>query len=91
MGIYKNDVNPLNVLGMRRLNRIPPNFTKFQIKTFVDIRELDRWIYLNLNSRYCVKKSTAVVDNKLTTIIEVGIEDPKEISMMTLACPHLNY
>jgi hypothetical protein len=90
MGIYKNDVNPLNVLGMRRLNRIPPNFTKFQIKTFVDIRELDKWIYLNLNSRYCVKKSTAVVDNKLTTIIEVGIEDPKEISMMTLACPHLN-
>ena len=89
MGIYKNDVNPLNVLGMRRLNRIPPNFTKFQIKTFVDIRELDRWIYLNLNSRYCVKKSTAVVDNKLTTIIEVGIEDAKEVSMMSLACPYL--
>lgn len=90
MGIYKNDVNPLNVLGMRRLNRIPPNFTKFQIKNFIDMKELDRWIYLNLNSRYCVKKSTAVVDNKLTTIIEVGIEDPKEVSMMTLACPHLN-
>ena len=90
MGIYKNDVNPLNVLGMRRLNRIPPNFTKFQIKKFIDIRELDRWIYLNLNSRYCVKKSTAVVENKLTTIIEVGIEDPKEVSMMTLACPYLN-
>lgn len=90
MGIYKNNVNPLNVLGMRRLNRIPPNFTKFQIKKFVDIRELDKWIYLNLNSRYCVKKSTAVVENKLTTIIEVGIEDPKEISMMTLACPYIN-
>jgi hypothetical protein len=90
MGIYKNDVNPLNVLGMRRLTQIPPNFTKFQIKNFVDMRELDRWIYLNLNSRYCVKKSTAVVENKLTTIIEVGIEDPKEVSMMTLACPHLN-
>ena len=89
MGIYKNDVNPLNVLGMRRLNRIPPNFTKFQVKSFVDIRELDRWIYLNLNSRYCVKKSTAVVDNKLTTIIEVGIEDAKEVSMMSLACPYL--
>lgn len=90
MGIYKNDVNPLNVLGMRRLNRIPPNFTKFQIKKFIDIREIDRWIYLNLNSRYCVKKSTAVVENKLTTIVEVGIEDPKEVSMMTLACPYLN-
>lgn len=90
MGIYKNDVNPLNVTGMRKLNRIPPNFTKFQVKKFVDIRELDRWIYLNLNSRYCVKKSTAVVDNKLTTIIEVGIEDPKEVSMMTLACPLLH-
>ena len=90
MGIYKNNVNPLNVVGMRRLTRIPPNFTKFQIKKFVDIRELDRWIYLNLNSRYCVKKSTAVVENKLTTIIEVGIEDAKEVSMMTLACPYLN-
>lgn len=90
MGIYKNDVNPLNVLGMRRLNRIPPNFTRFQVKKFIDMRELDRWIYLNLNSRYCVKKSTAVVENKLTTIIEVGIEDPKEISMMTLACPYIN-
>jgi len=90
MGIYKNDVNPLNVLGMRRLTQIPPNFTKFQIKNFVDMRELDRWIYLNLNSRYCVKKSTAIIKNKLTTIIEVGIEDPKEVSMMTLACPHLN-
>ena len=89
MGIYKNDVNPLNVLGMRRLKRIPPNFTKFQVKSFVDMRELDRWIYLNLNSRYCVKKSTAVVDNKLTTIIEVGIEDAKEVSMMSLACPYL--
>ena len=90
MGIYKNDVNPLNVLGMRRLNRIPPNFTKFQIKKFIDIRELDRWIYLNLNSRYCVKKSTAVVENKLTTIIEGGREDPKEVSMMSWACPYLN-
>ena len=90
MAISKGRVNPLNVLGARRLNRIPPNFSKLLIKKFIDARELDKWIYLNLDSRYCIRKCTFVDDNKLTTGIEIGIEDAKELSMLSLACPLLH-
>jgi hypothetical protein len=90
MGLSKGTANPLNVLNMRRLKRIPPNFTKLQLKGFLDIKELDKWIYLNLDSRYCVRKSTVIVDNKLTTAIEIGIEDGKELTMLSLACPLLH-
>ena len=51
MGISKGKVNPLNVLNVRRLNRIPPNFAKIHLKDFFDIQKLDSWIYLNLDSR----------------------------------------
>ena len=90
MAISKRRVNPLNVLSMRRLDRIPPNFSKLQIKKMLDIRELDKWIYLNLDSRYCIRKCTIVDDNKLTTAIEIGVEDAKELSMLSLACPLLH-
>ena len=90
MAISKGRANPLNVLSMRRLDRIPPNFSKLQIKKMLDIRELDKWIYLNLDSRYCVRKCTIVDDNKLTTAIEIGVEDAKELSMLSLACPLLH-
>jgi hypothetical protein len=90
MGLQKGRINPLNLLSMRRLNRIPPNFTKLQLKSFFDIKELDKWIYLNLESRYCVRKATMVVDNKLTTGVEVGVEDARELTMLTLACPLLH-
>jgi hypothetical protein len=90
MAISKGRVNPLNVLSMRRLDRIPPNFSKLQIKKMLDIRELDKWIYLNLDSRYCVRKCTIVDDNNLTTAIEIGVEDAKELSMLSLACPLLH-
>jgi hypothetical protein len=89
MGLYKGSVNPLNVLEIRRLKRMPPNFSKIHLKNFYDTKSLEHWIYLNLNSRFCIKKSTSVDNNKLITVIEVGIEDAKELSMLTLACPLL--
>ena len=90
MGLSKGSANPLNVLSMRRLYRMPPNFTKLQVKGFIDTKELDKWIYLNLDSRYCIRKATVVDDNKLTTVIEIGIEDGKELTMLSLACPLLH-
>jgi hypothetical protein len=90
MALVRGRVNPLNVISMRRLQRIPPNFSKLQLKNFFDIKELDKWIYLNLDSRYCIRKATIVGDNKLITVVEVGIEDAKELSMLTLACPLLH-
>ena len=90
MALVRGRANPLNVLSMRRLKRIPPNFSKIQLKGFFDIKELDKWIYINLDSRYCIRKTTIVDENKLTTAIEVGFEDAKELTMLTLACPLLH-
>jgi hypothetical protein len=90
MALVRGRVNPLNVLSMRRLKRIPPNFSKIQLKGFFDLKELDKWIYINLDSRYCIRKTTIVDENKLTTAIEVGFEDAKELTMLTLACPLLH-
>jgi hypothetical protein len=89
MGLYKGKINPLNLLSVRRLNRIPPNFTRFYLKELVDYRSLDRWIYLNLDGRYCVKKSTVIDNNRIGLAIEVGLEKPSELTLLTLACPHL--
>jgi hypothetical protein len=89
MGIYKGKINPLNLLSARRLNRIPPNFKKIYINEFIDIKTLDRWIYLNLDGRYCVRRTTIVKDNTTLPAVEIGLENHSELSMLTLACPHL--
>ena len=89
MALVRGRVNPLNVLGLRRLAHIPPHFESFAINCS-DIGPIDDWIYTNLNSRYCIKQGQKVNEqNKIVTIIELGIEDPKEASMFLLGCPFL--
>jgi hypothetical protein len=52
---------------------------------------IDGWIYHHLDSRYCVKISYIVGhDRKIAEVCEVGVEDPKELSMLSLSCPYLN-
>jgi hypothetical protein len=92
MSLAKGRVNPLNVLDLRKLDRIPPNFAKIKIKEHTRIKEIDHWIYTNLDSRYCIRKVQSVdsYSNKLITVYEIGVEDPKELSMLSLACPYLH-
>ena len=91
MSLSRQEVNPLGVLGLRRLKFIPKHFTKISVDVSVDIKLLDRWIGYNLNSRYAIKQGYSLdSDNKLTEVIEIGIEDPKEILMLTLGCPYIH-
>lgn len=91
MSLNKGEVNPLGVLGMRKLNFIPEHFTKISIDKYIDIKLLDHWINYNLNSRYAIKKSYTLDHNKkMIEVTEVGLEDPKEITMLTLGCPYLH-
>jgi hypothetical protein len=77
---------------MRRLSFIPEHFTTVIIKdTSIDIKMLDHWINYNLNSRYAIKKSYTLDDRKrIIEGIEIGMEDPKELTMVTLGCPYLH-
>jgi hypothetical protein len=91
MSLSRQEVNPLGVLGLRKLKFIPKHFTKIGVDIYVDANLLDHWIVYNLNSRYAIKNTTSLdSDNRLIDIIEVGIEDPKEMLMFTLGCPHIH-
>ena len=92
MALSRGTVNPLGVLGMRRLDFIPKHFSTLTLKNAsVDIRLLDQWIVFNLNSRYAIKTTFALDDNKkLVEAREVGMEDPKELTIFSLGCPYIH-
>jgi hypothetical protein len=91
MSLSRQEINPLGVLGLRRLKIIPKHFTKIGVDIDIDINLLDYWIVYNLNSRYAIKRSISLdSDNRLIDIIEVGIEDPQEMLMFTLGCPYIH-
>jgi hypothetical protein len=91
MSLSRSELNPLSVLGLRRLDFIPQHFSRITISKNIDIRLLDHWINFNLNSRYSLQR-TIVLDKqrKMAEVIEIGIEDPKEILMLSLGCTHLH-
>lgn len=90
MSLSRNKINPLSLLGMRKLSFIPSHFTKIKLGN-CDIKNLDHWINYNLNSRYAIQKSLTLDANaKMVEVIEVGIEDPKEITILTLGCPYVH-
>lgn len=92
MSLNRDEVNPLGALGLRKLSFIPEHFSKIYIENSrIDTKLLDQWISYNLNSRYAIKKNFIVDANKkMVEAIEIGIEDPKEITMFTLGCPYLH-
>lgn len=91
MSLNRGQLNPLSVLGCRKLNFIPSHFKTLTIAKNVDMSLLDYWINFNLNSRYALIKKLALDDNNKTIeIIEVGVEDPKELTMLTIGCPYLH-
>lgn len=91
MSLSRNEVNPLNVLGLRKLTFIPQHFGKIAISVERSIPLLDNWISYYLNSRYAIKKSyTLDHNNRMIEVLEIGIEDPRELTMLTLGCPYLH-
>ena len=93
MALVRGKVNALALLEMRKLKRMPPNFAKITLRDLdcLDFRLIELWILQNLDSRFCIRKNTGLVDdNKMTTVYEVGFEDPKELTMFSLGCQILH-
>lgn len=91
MSLSRGEVNPLGILELRKLNFIPEHFSVISIDSYVDMKMLEYWITFNLNGRYALKKKYTVDQkNKMTEILEIGLEDPKELTLLTLGCPHLH-
>jgi hypothetical protein len=91
MPLAKGHVNPLNVVGQRKLTYIPQHFGTMNVNNIRDVDLIDQWIYFNLNSRYCVKIRQGLDHSKrIVDICEIGMEDHKELTMLSLACPYLH-
>jgi hypothetical protein len=90
MSLKRSEINPLSLLGLRRLEFIPEHFATMHVSQDVDIRLLDHWINYHLNSRYAFSHFTGVDDNnKIFNALKIGMEDPGEITMLTLGCPYI--
>ncbi len=92
MALKNGKVNQLNALRLRKLdfpahhfhytllNKYSPSFHK----------NLDTWIYTNLNSRYYIGQTVDLVDNTFVFVTKIGFEQEKELSFFKLACPLLS-
>ena len=91
MALNRGTLNALNVLGFRKLSFIPKHFAKMSISYRPDIKAIEHWIEYNLNSRYAIRENYGLDSNrKIIPIVEIGIEDPKELTMLSLGCSYLH-
>lgn len=91
MSLVRGSVNPLNVLGARRLSYIPKHFTRMALSNVIHTDKIDQWIYQNLDSRYAIVKALKVdSNNKMIEVHELGVEDAKELTILSLSCPYLD-
>ena len=90
MSLHRGEVNPLNVFECRKISFIPEHFSKLLIDPDVDIEMLEHWIEYHLNSRYSIRSSYKLDENRdLIETVTIGIEDPKELTMLSLGCQYL--
>jgi hypothetical protein len=91
MALKHGKVNPLNVLGMRRVEKIPDHFQCIRVENSYRLQEISRWIFSNLNGRYGIAEElTITANNSVVTRARIGFEEAKEISLFMLTCPYLD-
>jgi hypothetical protein len=92
MAIKNGKPNPLNYFDLRRVD-FPAfhfHFTHLSKNTPNYIKQIDQWIYQNLNSRYYVGQALELnQDNNIVYVTRVGFEAEKELSFFRIACPLL--
>lgn len=84
------DLNPLDVLGARRINFLAPHLHLVPINDFYwGNNEIIKWIETNLKSRYFYGQVSYLNDNEIKRSFVVAFEDPIETTMFLLKCPHI--
>lgn len=87
------DPNPLNLFDVRRLKVPPRHFEYISVPIRYNLQDsIVKWIQDNLKGRFYIGKTLDIDDsNTVSTMLKIGFEDGKELSLFTLACPHLKY
>ncbi len=89
MALKNGKVNALNALELRKVNFPAHHFFYTIIPKFnpMFVKQLDNWIFTNLNHRYYIGQGLDLVDNSLVFVTKIGFEQEKELSFFKLACP----
>ncbi len=92
MALKNGKVNPLNALAIRKVNFPARQFHYTNISKYSPTyyKQVDEWIYNNLNSRYYIGQGIDLIDNTVMYVTTIGFEQEKELSFFKLACPYLN-
>lgn len=88
----KNDkINILNALNLRKTEFPAAHFKYIKIDKLTPtlVKNLDNWIYNNLNGRYYIGPCILLQENSIIYGIQIGFEIEKEISFFKIACPHM--
>jgi hypothetical protein len=87
-----NEVNPLAVFGLRKLDHCPPHFTKiaFDLRTH-DLKAITDWIWENLDGRFYFGDDYSNGEGNGVAMQKVAaFEIPGEASYFTLILDTIN-
>jgi len=90
MTLTKEKINPLNVLGQRRLNFCPVHFSTINIELTLNQVNIDQWITERLSDRYYIlRRQVLNSSNQYVNVLTIGFESPAELTMLILGCPYI--
>lgn len=92
MPIKNGKPNPLNFLDLRRVHFPARHFHYITLPKYNPsiLKNIDSWIYNNLNSRYYVGQTIGLDDtNTISFMTKVGFEQEKELSFFLLSYSNL--
>jgi len=65
--------NPLNVLGARQTDVLPPSFTVTTTAfTSSTEKKITQWIYLNCKGRFYATKGVELIEGSIQTVLKIG-------------------
>lgn len=92
MSLKNNKINALNVLDIRKVDFPALHFTFIKIFKYNPnlLKQLDFWIYNNLNGRYYIGSDLDLdKSNTICYTTKIGFENPKEATFFNIACPYV--
>jgi hypothetical protein len=78
------EINPLNLIGERRVNFLPPHFKVVELSNRYAMYDLEKWVNSNLKGRYYYGHLAKLKDNKIVEYAAVAFEDPREATFFLL-------
>lgn len=76
-------INPLNVLGGRRLDFLPPHVAPVAFKNMLRNDAIE-WIEQNLKGRYFFGTLTKLENDRIVQYDAIGFEEPYELTLFLL-------